>query len=102
MSIDHQSFINMVDKKFDHLTDVFTKCIDSKPRKVFKDTGENTIEHSIQNSDGFKKCVVNPKFDLDMDGVDLGDFITERREDDTQTRYFEQGVCLMGFNVPIR
>ena len=101
-NFDHQSFMNMVDRKFQQLSDLFNTCIDSQPGKIFKDDGENITENIIENSDGFKKCVVNPKFDLDMDGVDPGDFITERREDDTQTRHFEQGVCLMGFNVPVR
>ena len=80
-NIDHQSFINMVDKKFDHLNDVFTKCIDSKPRKVFKDTGENTIEHFIYDSDGFEQHAGNSKHELEYVFKVMGDFNTERPKD---------------------
>ena len=81
-NIDHQSFMNMVDKKFDHLNDVFTKCIDFKPHKVFKDTGENTIEHFIYDSDGFEQYTGNSKHELEYDFKDMGDFNTERPKDE--------------------
>ena len=51
-NIDHQSFINVVDKKFDHLNDVFTKCIDSKddiknPNVFNQEIGENDIKQEV-------------------------------------------------------
>ena len=105
-NIDHQSFINMVDKKFDHLNDVFTKCIDSKPRKVFKDTGENTIEHFIYDSDGFEQHAGNFEHELEYDFNDMSDFNTERlKKEVNNPNIFNQGVgendikqdvCLMG------
>jgi len=58
--------MDMVDRKFNLLNDVITKCIDSKPRKVFKDTGENTIEHFIYDSDGFEQYIGNSKHELEL------------------------------------
>ena len=99
-NIGHQSFINMVDKKFDHLNDVFTKCIDSKPHKVFKDTGENTIDHFIYDSDGFKQHTGNSKQHDFKDMSEIKNpniFNQEIGENDCK-----QDVCLMGSTDSVR
>ena len=111
-TMDHDSFMNMVDKKFDHLNDVFTKCIDSKPRKVFKDTGENTIEHFIYDSDGFGQYTGNSKHELEYDFKDMSDFNKERFKNDIKNpnvfnqeigeNDIKQEVCLMGSTDSVR
>ena len=102
-NFDHQSFMNMVDKKFDHLSNAFKKCIDSKPCKVINDTGENTIEHFIYDSNGVEQRIGNSKHELEYDFKDMSEiknpniFKQEIGETD-----FKQDVCLMGSTDSVR
>ena len=66
-TMDHDSFMNMVDKKFDHLNHTLRMCVNMRPGKVFKDSGVNTIEHFIYDSDGFEKSIGNSNYEEKRD-----------------------------------